>query len=85
MPVLESFKNKVAASSCLQHCSFLKKRHQQRCFSVNIAKFLRTRVLKNISEELFHKKASCFCIGPSIKCSYLLTSYELIGKKIDSC
>ena len=31
----------------------VKKRLQHRCFSVNIAKFLRTAILKNISERLF--------------------------------
>ena len=38
-PVLESLFNKVPG---LQACNFIKKRLQQRCFPVNIAKFLRT-------------------------------------------
>ena len=42
------FFNKVAESCCLQHCRFIKKRLQYRCFSVNIVIFLRTRIMKNI-------------------------------------
>ena len=47
--VLESLFNKVTG---LQTCNFIKKRLQHRCFPVNIAKFLRTPVLKNICERL---------------------------------
>ena len=36
----------------LRDCNFIKKRLQPRCFLVNIAKFLRTAILKNISERL---------------------------------
>ena len=36
----------------LQGCKFIKKRFQHSCFPVNIAKFLRTSILKNISERL---------------------------------
>ena len=36
----------------LKDCNFIKKRLQPRCFLVNIAKFLRTAILKNISERL---------------------------------
>ena len=43
------FLNKVAV---LQACNFVKKRLQHRCFPVDIAKFLRTPILKNISERL---------------------------------
>ena len=32
----------------LQACNFIKKRLQQRYFPLNIAKFLRTPILKNI-------------------------------------
>ena len=46
--VLESLFNKVAG---LQACSFIKKRLQQRCFPVKLAKFLRTPILKNICER----------------------------------
>ena len=38
-PVLEFFFKKIAD---LKACNFTKKRHQHRCFPVNIAKFLRT-------------------------------------------
>ena len=52
-PVLESFfKNENAD---LQSSNFIKKRLQHRCFSVNIAKFLRALVLKNIRERLFER------------------------------
>ena len=41
----------VGLSSLIK--SFMKKRLQHRCFPVNIAKFLRTPILKNICERLF--------------------------------
>ena len=37
----------------IQPCNFVKKRTQHRCFSVHIAKFLRTSILKKISYWLF--------------------------------
>ena len=46
------FLNKNAG---LQSWNFIKKRLQHRFFSVNIAKFLRTPVLKNICERLFER------------------------------
>ena len=49
--VLESLFNNVAG---LKACNFIKKRLQHRCFPVNIAKFLRTLILKSIWEGLFH-------------------------------
>ena len=48
-PVSESLFNKVAG---LKICNFFKKRLQDRCFPVNIAKFFRTYILKNIFERL---------------------------------
>ena len=36
----------------LQGPSFIKKRHEPRCFFANIEKFLRTPILKNICERL---------------------------------
>ena len=48
-PVLESLFNKVTG---LQACNFTKGRLQHRCFLVNIAKFWRTAILKNICERL---------------------------------
>ena len=36
---------------CLKTCNFIKKRSQHRCFPVNIAKFLRLPILKNICER----------------------------------
>ena len=53
------------------------------CFSVNIAKFLRTRILKNIFEEIFLKKLAASLLALLLNADYLLTSYELISKKID--
>ena len=49
-PVLESLFNENAG---LQSCNFIKKRLQYRCFPINIAKFVKTPVLKNIFERLF--------------------------------
>ena len=49
MPVLESHFKKVAG---LKICNFIKKRPQCRCFPVNIVKFLRLPILKNIFERL---------------------------------
>ena len=45
IPVLESLFEKVAG---LKVCNFIKKRPQHRWFPVNIAKFLRLSILKNI-------------------------------------
>ena len=48
-PVLKSLFKKVAS---LKVCNFIKKRPQHRCFLVNIAKFLKLPILKNIFERL---------------------------------
>ena len=48
-PVLESLFNKVVGREA---CNFIKKRLQHRCFPMNIAKFLRTPILKNIYKRL---------------------------------
>ena len=47
--MLESLFNKIAG---LKACNFINKRLQHRVFSVNIAKFLRIPILKNICEPL---------------------------------
>ena len=47
--MLESLFNKVASH---QACNFIKKRPQHWPFPVNITKFLRTPILKNICERL---------------------------------
>ena len=47
--MLKSLFNKVTS---LHSCNFIKKRLQQRCFRVNIAKFLRKPILKNICGRL---------------------------------
>ena len=49
------FLNKNAG---LQYRNFIKKRLQHRCFPINIAKFLRRLVLKNICERLFKRFAT---------------------------
>ena len=56
----------------------IEKRLQHRCFSVNIAKFLRTRILRYICERLlgthlFYRTvvSSRFCIG-----TFIITGYE---------
>ena len=52
-PVLGSLFIKVAS---LKVCNFIKKRLQRRYFPVNIAKFLRTPILKSIYEQpLLHR------------------------------
>ena len=40
----------------LKACNFIKNRLQQRCFPVNIAKFLRASILKNACERLLLRK-----------------------------
>ena len=60
---MESLFDKVADNEA---CNFIKKRFQQMCFLVNIAKFFKTAILKNtcerqflwISESLFKVKFS---------------------------
>ena len=47
--MLETLFNKATG---LQACNFMKKRLEYRCFPVNIAKFLRAPILKNICERL---------------------------------
>ena len=46
---MESLFNKFAG---LEVCDFIKKRLQLSCFPLNIAKFLRTPILKNICERV---------------------------------
>ena len=48
--MLDSLFNKVSG---LKACNFIKKRLQRKCFSVNIAKFLRTAFLQNTSGGCF--------------------------------
>ena len=45
-------KNFVVFTGKFQACNFTEKRLQHRCFPLNIAKFLRTSILKNIYEQL---------------------------------
>ena len=75
------FLNKVAGSSCLQPCIFIKKRLQHRCFSVNIVIFFRTSIMKNIWEELSLRKLAASALALFINADYLLTGYDFISKK----
>ena len=52
---------------------------------MNIANFSKTRIMKNICEEFFLKKLAASVLALLINADYLLTGYELISKKIDSC
>ena len=52
---------------------------------MNIVNFLRTSIMKNICEDLFLKKLAASVLALLINADYLLTGYELISKKIDSC
>ena len=60
-------------------CNFIKKRLQHRCFPVNIAKFLRTPILKNICEQVFLKPV--FSPGLPFLITYILAqigTYTLV-------
>ena len=57
MPALESLFNKIAG---LKACNFIKKRFQHRSFPVNIAKFLRKPILKNICKRLLLSLTTTF-------------------------
>ena len=63
-PELEFLFNKFTG---LEVCNFIKRRLQFSCFSLNIAKFLRTPILKNICERLLLrvlKPTSCLFLYP---------------------
>ena len=63
-PELESLFNKFAG---LEVCDFIKKRLQLSCFPLNIAKLLRTPILKNICQRLhlrILKTTSCLFLYP---------------------
>ena len=42
----------IKFQACLKACNVIKKRLQHKCFPVNIPKFLRTPILKNICRHL---------------------------------
>ena len=53
--VLKKFANFIGKHLCLSRlkaCNFIKKKLQHKCFPVDILKFLRTPILKNIYEWL---------------------------------
>ena len=45
-------------SEVVHTCNFIKKRLEHRCFPMNFAKFLRTPILKNISDCFYALLAS---------------------------
>ena len=53
------FFNKVAGHAGHQSCKFIKKRLQHRFFLVNMGKFIKTSILKNICERLHFWKVFC--------------------------
>ena len=55
----------------LQACNFIKKRLQHRCFPVNIAKFLRRPILKNI----YNNGCSCLYVL-ALLCTFLHRKYK---------
>ena len=55
-PVMEPLFNKIEG---YQTCGFIKKRLQHRYFLVNFRKFIRTPILKKISERLHFWKVFC--------------------------
>ena len=75
---------KLLKSAAFSTAGLLKKL-QLRCFSVNISNILRTRIMKSICEELFLKKLPASVLALLLNVDYLLTGYELISKKINSC
>ena len=53
IPTGKYLRSNLFLSSCRSSvCNFIKKRFQHRCFSVNIAKFLKMVILKKICERL---------------------------------
>ena len=52
-------------------CNFIKRRLQHSCFAVNIAKFLRTLILKNICKRLFLYIVKSLWRIPSLDCLQL--------------
>ena len=55
-------------------CNFIKKRPQHRCFPLNIAKFLRLPILKNICGRLF-----VYCFDSSLLHGTKSSRYRLYG------
>ena len=86
-PVLESLFNKVAS---LKAWNFIKKRLQQRYFPVNVAKLLRTSILKNMFEWLlpsissilqYNSSGNCYVIWHDnlLTFSLLILRYLIVG------
>ena len=67
----------------LQACNFIKKRLRHRCFPMNIAKFLRTLILQNISDGCFRQKSEKIIKNSTnnqsnFKLGYLITFHILV-------
>ena len=67
-------------------CNFGKKRHQHRCFPVNITKLFRTPILKKICERLLLKQLAILkntseqlLLTLSLNSKNLLTSYQQLS------
>ena len=54
-------------------------------FFCEYCEFFKNAYYENICEELLLKKLAASVLALLINADYLLTGYELIGKKIDSC
>ena len=68
-------------------CEVGKKRLQHKCFPVNIVKFLRTLIWKNICEESYSKErqgAAASVLTLVLNADNLLTGYEQITSYIKS-
>ena len=68
-------------------CEVVKKRLQHKCFPVNIVKFLRALIWKNICEESYskeHQGAAASVLTLVLNADNLLTGYEQITSYIKS-
>ena len=74
--MLESYFKIVAG---LKVCNYIKKRLQHRCFSVNIAKFLRKPISKNICDRLLLPLVTYLAYGMYLFCCKENTVVAKIG------
>ena len=74
----------------LKACNFIKKRLQHRCFPVNIAKFLRTPILKNICKPLlliFLIPLGITASAKKVRCltTHFLSMFLFIKQPLEVC
>ena len=62
LKIMKSLTNFAISTGKLHACKFIQNRLQDRCFPLNIAKFLRSPISKNICSV-----SNCFCIDSFIK------------------